>query len=89
MAKTFEIKMNDGTTKTVEGVIVNDIWGIDKREDKCFYLTHIPTGTLITNGKTQKVLKEFVNGQDVIDETDLQKIANEVVKFWNTRWWKG
>ena len=34
MAKSqdFTIKMKDGTTKTVSGIVFNNRWGIDKRE---------------------------------------------------------
>lgn len=107
MAKTqtFEIKMKDGTTKTVEGIIINDRWGIDKRQvevtktnkngeektslSSAFYLTHIPTGTLVTNGNTQKVLKELANRPDMIEEDNLEKIAKATFSFWDSRWWQG
>lgn len=107
MAKSqdFTIKMKDGTTKTVSGIVFNNRWGIDKREyetvktnkngetrrtlSSYFCLTHIPTGTLVTNGNTQKVLKELINRPDMVEEDDLKKIAIATVKFWNERSWLG
>ena len=96
--------MKDGTSKEVEGLIINDRWGIDKRQFETkkmtkdgekttlssgFYLTHIPTGTLITNANTQKALKELVNRPDMIEEDNLEKIAKAMFSFWDSREWKG
>ena len=107
MAKSQEytIKMKDGTEKKVSGLVINNRWGIDKRQyevvrinkngekkttlSSCFYLTHIPTGILVTNGNTQKVLKELVNRPDMIEEDDLENIMMATVDFWNERWWQG
>ena len=97
--------MKDGTTSEVEGIVLNERWGIDKRTVKNvtytkageertlsssdFYLTHIPSGYLVTNAKTQKALKELVNRPDMIAEDDLHKILEATVAFWNERMWKG
>lgn len=107
MAKNqeFTINMKDGTKKTVTGLVINNRWGIDKRQyevvkinkngekkttlSSCFYLTHIPTGILVTNANTQKALKELVNRPDMIEEDDLEKILYATVDFWNERWWQG
>lgn len=107
MAKNqeFTINMKDGTKKTVTGLVINNRWGIDKRQyevvkinkngekrttlSSCFYLTHIPTGILVTNANTQKVLKELVNRPDMIEEDDLENIMMATVDFWNERWWQG
>ena len=107
MPKTinYDIKMRDGTTRRVNGLVINQRWGIDKRitqetkitkngEERAlsssdFFLTHIPTGVLITSGHTQKILKELVNRPDMIDEDELPKIAKAVGKFWNSRGWQG
>ena len=91
MAKScvFSISMKDGTKKDVSGIVIDGVWGIDKREDKSFYLTHIPTGALVTNASTQKALKELVSRPDMIDETSVDKIAKAVGDFWNSRRWKG
>lgn len=107
MAKSQEytIKMKDGTEKKVSGLVINNRWGIDKRQyevvktnkngesrttlSSCFYLTHIPTGILVTNANTQKALKELVNRPDMIEEDDPKKIAKAVGDFWNERWWQG
>lgn len=107
MAKPQEytIKMKDGTEKKVSGLVINNRWGIDKRQyevaktnkngeskttlSSFFCLTHIPTGILVTNANTQKALKELVNRPDMIEEDDLKKIAKATVDFWNERWWNG
>ena len=107
MAKNqeFTINMKDGTKKTVTGLVINNRWGIDKRQyevvkinkngekrttlSSCFYLTHIPTGILVTNANTQKALKELVNRPDMIEEDDLENIMMATVDFWNERWWQG
>lgn len=85
--------MRDGTERTVKGTIVNDIYGIDKRIYKgtstAFFLTHIPSGVLITNADKKKSLMEIANLPEMIDQTDPAKIAKAVGKYWNDRWWKG
>lgn len=103
--QTFEIKMKDGRSILVEGVIINGKWGIDKRQQEVrrqtksgeekvslsssFFLTHIPTGCLVTSANTQKSLREFVNRFDVIDEDNPEKLAKALGKFWNERGWIG
>lgn len=91
MAKSlsFNISMKNGTKVEVKGLVIDGKWGIDKREDKFFYLTHIPTGALITNAKTQKALKELVSRPDMVDEDDPMKIYKAVCNFWNSRRWQG
>ena len=104
-SQEFTINMKDGTKKTVTGLVINNRWGIDKRQyetvktnkngetrtslSSCFYLTHVPTGVLVTNANTQKALKELVNRPDMIEEDDLKKIAKAVGDFWNSNGWKG
>ena len=107
MAKNqeFTINMKDGTKKTVTGLVINNRWGIDKRQyevvktnkngesktalSSFFCLTHLPTGILVTNANTQKALKELVNRPDMIEEDDPKKIAKATTDFWNERWWNG
>ncbi len=53
-------KIKCGTTeREVEGA-VNNIWGIDKRENQYYILTHIPTGCFVESARTQKFLKDLV-----------------------------
>ena len=100
----YEIAMADGGKRKVMGIIINDRWGIDKREtetvrhtkdgDKVslshfFVLTYIPNGVLVTSANTQKALMELVNREDMIEQDDIAKIANAVSEFWNERGWKG
>lgn len=44
----YNIKMNDGTTKQVEGEVVNGVWGIDKRV--------IPYGKMTNKEGVEKTL---------------------------------
>lgn len=103
--QTYDIQMKNGSVTRVEGLVINSRWGIDKRcfsnettlktgnirvTQRCdYYLTHIPTGILITNARTQKALNELVNREDMIDEDDPKKIIEAVGKFWNEREWRG
>lgn len=103
--KTFKIKKKDGTTEVVEGIIVNDIWGIDKRttenvtytskgekrsnKSSDYYLTHIPSGMLVTVASTRKTLMEIANLEALMDENDPYAIWNAVLKYWDKRGWKG
>lgn len=97
--------MKDGTTRQITGLVINQRWGIDKRsvenvtytkngEQKTtttsgYYLTHIPTGILVTNANTQRILKELANTQELINEDDLHKIIKAVASFWEDKWWVG
>lgn len=107
MAKTqkYQISMKDGGREEVEGVVINERWGIDKRttevtrmmksgEEKtslssCFYLTHIPSGILVTNANTQKALKELVERLDSVNDEDYRAMLDVTGDFWNERGWKG
>lgn len=84
---TFNIAMKNGTKEVREGYIVNGIYGIDKR-DGGFYLTHLPTGVLVTNSRTRKALMELANRSDMTDQNDFTVMANAVKDFWDRRWWK-
>lgn len=106
MAKTetFKIKLQKGGTREVTGLVINKIWGIDKRQSftevtnkngevrtlssQDFYMTHIPTGVLVTNASTQKALKELANQPEMINPKGFQEIINCVYKFWDARGWK-
>lgn len=101
---TYSIKMKDDTTQEVDGIIVNGIYGIDKRTTQeetqtkngetkvtntsAFCLTHIPTGILVTTSRTRKTLMELANLSEMTDLTDLTKMVNIVVAFWEKRNWK-
>lgn len=106
MAKTgkYVCQMKDGTKQEREGLIFNNRWAIEKRQEEkirstkdgdkvslssYFALTHIPTGILVTTANTQKALKELINREDMIDEDDLHKMAVAVGKFWNEKGWQG
>ena len=101
----YNIKMRNGEAHSVEGIIVNNIYGIDKRitttvkknkdnservlSSSRYYLTHIPSGVLISGARTQKALKELANRQNMIDQHDFKVMGKEVGDFWNSRGWQG
>lgn len=92
MKKTrYKIKMRDGSDQEIEGEVVNGVWGIDKRtigKGSGYYLTHVPTGTLITNSRTKRSLMEIANLEDLMDEDDMTKVGRAVIAFWDERGWK-
>lgn len=105
MKKTrYQIKMRSGEERTVEGEIVNDIWGIDKRmtqkttytkngEEKVsqssdYFLTHVPSGTLITNARTKRALMEIANLPIMIDQNNFQLMMVAVNEYWESKGWK-
>lgn len=100
---SYKIKMKDGTEREVTGVVIGD-YGIDKRmsqkvtynaqgEEKVsqssdYFLTHIPTGMLLTSARTRKALLEIANRSNMIDQTDFTTMLKEIVDYWNSRGWK-
>lgn len=101
---TYKIKMKDGSSNEVTGSIINGVWGIDKRvfekktytasgeervsKSQDYYLTHIPSGMLVTNSKKKRTLMEIANLSSLMDENDPRKILTAVMRFWDDRWWK-
>lgn len=90
----YQIRMRDGTIQTVEGTVVGN-WGVDKRTvmmdgkpTLSYFLTHIPSGILITNAKTQKKLLELANQPDLVNEEDPFQMAKAVTKFFDNVGWK-
>ena len=65
----YKIKCGN-VEKEVEGA-VNAIWGIDKRENQYYILTHIPTGCFVESAKTQKFLKDLVEEPEFKDYESL------------------
>ena len=65
----YKIKCG-ATYKEVEGA-VNNIWGIDKRDNQYYILTHIPTGCFVESAKTQKFLKDLVEEPEFRDYESL------------------
>lgn len=65
----YKIKCGD-TMEEVEGA-VNNIWGIDKRDNQYYILTHIPTGCFVESARTQKFLKDLVEEPEFQDYESL------------------
>lgn len=89
---TYKIQMRDGTEQVIEGDVVNEIYGIDKRKvgdfPIAYYMTHIPSGVLVTNARTKKALMEIANLPQMIDQTDHNKMREAVAGYWNRKGWK-
>lgn len=89
---TYKIQMRDGSEQVIEGDVVNEIYGIDKRKVGDFpisyYMTHIPSGVLVTNARTKKALMEIANLPQMIDQTNHDKMRETVARYWNKKGWK-
>ena len=60
-----------GEKVEVEGTIIHDKWGIDKRGPTYYVLTHIPTGYLVWSARTQTFLKTLVQEPEFLKEGEI------------------
>lgn len=74
----YEIDKN-GMKVVVEGYVFNKIWGVDKRDQQHYVLTHIPTGYLVESAKTLKFLKELLADPVFAkEELDVKGVARAI-----------
>ena len=78
--KTYKIKCGD-EYEEVEGYVFNDMWGIDKREQGYFVLTHIPSGCLADSAGTMKYLKMMVQEPEFFDYDCTPEQTSKLAKF--------
>lgn len=52
-----------GQPQEVDGIVCGN-WGIDKRANQFYILTHIPTGYMVDSSRTQKFLKEAAESEE-------------------------
>ena len=92
MKKTkYEIRMDDGPNKTVEGYVFNEQWGIDKRATGRFVLTQIPTGCFVDSSRTMKFLKLMIQEPEFFDEVNKETIgalSKAISRYRNEHGWK-
>lgn len=65
MAKkqSYELNMKNGERKFVEGEVYGN-FGIHKREDKMYTLTHIPSGCLVVSDSKKKELVKLLKDEE-------------------------
>lgn len=89
MAKVgkYRIHMDDGTEKEVSGQIYGEWWGIHKREDKMYALTHLPTGYRVWSSRKKTTLvmliqePEFCELPDHEDPVWRARVAKAIQRF--------
>lgn len=88
MKKTkYKIRKDDGTWPEVEGYVFNEQWGIDKRANGRYVLTHIPTGCFVDSSRTLKFLKLMVQEPEFFDEVDkttIKSLSKAISRFRNS-----
>lgn len=88
----YKIKMDNGMDTEVEGMVFNEVWGIDKRENGYYVLTYIPNGCLVHSARTQKFLKMLVQEPEFFDfdgtPAGAAKLAAAIGRYRNEHGWK-
>ena len=92
MAKWVKQKyktLHTGRFQEVEGVVCGQ-WGIDKRGNQWYILTHIPSGCLAESARTMKFLKDLVATPEFecFDGHNTQPLADTIGRFRNEYGWK-
>lgn len=84
MAKNgkYKIRKDDGMFEEVSGVLVGEWWGIHKREDKMFVLTHIPSGLRVWSSRKKTTLQLLLQEPEFFDQPDVESLAwrNKIAK---------
>lgn len=79
----FKLKMKDGSVKEVEGTKLTDQFHYHKDEG-LYWLTHTPSGMLVTSAKRVKSLKELINEPEFFDDLTVKSMF-EAYKRWTQR----
>lgn len=87
--KKYKINYRDGGSLEVDGSVCGQ-WGIDKRDNQYYILTHVPTGYLVESARTMKFLKDLVATPEFecFDGHNTQPIADTIGRFRNEYGWK-
>ena len=90
MVKTkpkFKLKMKDGTVREVEGTKLNDRFHYHKAENT-YWLTHTPSGQLVTSAKKVKLLRELVNEPEFFDDQlTISRLYEAYCRWGNRHFW--
>lgn len=88
----YKINMKNGEPQEVEGYVVNEVWGIDKRANNYYVLTYIPNGCLVDSARTIKFLKMLVQEPEFFDFDGTPKTCDKLVtaisRYRNEHGWK-
>lgn len=91
MAKTkpkFKLRMKDGSVEEVEGTKLNDNFHYHKSEN-LYWLTHTPSGRLVTSAKKVKSLRELINEPEFFDDNlTVTAMHKAYVRWANRNMWK-
>ena len=84
----YKITLGD-KIEEVEGAVCGQ-WGIDKRDNQYYILTHVPTGYRVESGRTMKFLKDLVDTPEFecFDGHNTQPLADTISRFRNEYGWK-
>ena len=88
--QTYKIRLGDGEYGEVEGA-VHGMWGIDKRSNAYYILTHVPSGCRVESARTMKFLKDLATTPEFecYDKSDesLKKMLGCIARFRNQYGW--
>lgn len=82
----YTIQTNNGN-KEVNGTVVGEWWGVHKRDDKTYALTHLPSGMLVWSSRKKTTLQmllqepEFFETPDHQDPEWVKKISLTIKRF--------
>jgi hypothetical protein len=83
----FPHKMKDGSIKYVDGKALNQAWHYHKQDGK-YWLTHTPSGKLMTNAKTLKALKELLQEPEFFSsQITIMGLWEALHRFGNRKFW--
>ena len=84
----YKLRMDCGPYE-VEGSVCGD-WGIDKRENQYYILTHIPTGCRVESARTMKFLKDLVATPEFenFDGKNVEPLKVAIQRLRNINGWK-
>lgn len=83
----YEIQMDSGEKKTVEGYVFNEIWGVDKREPGYYVITYIPNGCRAWSAKTLRECKALLAEPEFFLENDDFRVLIPAIVRHEQRWW--
>lgn len=92
----YDITMKKDNSKVqVEGETYYDKWGIHKREDKMFTLTHLDSGMLVCSSERKKDLVELLQDPEFKEgcwskgvmpkSSDVNRLSKVIGKFYTKK----
>lgn len=90
----YNISMRDGSTRIVNGATIGFGYGIHKREDNMYVLTHLASGKKVASSSRLKTLALLANEPEFFLPLDVESmemvntLAKAVQRFFNKNGWK-